>query len=210
MQSMFDQNNIEDIEDKYAEIMEIIGDLDRAQPNGHLSKTETTGNPEEIPAPFQDRETHTSYLRHNVNKTDNLEPTPTRHQIREWPNAKQPTTKMYSKVKRSISAVPEINVPVDNTYSDHKNHPNPGDKLLLQATTAPLTIEEFNATIKRMKRKAPGLDGLLVDSFKDLGKKGKQYCSVYITGSTGQESSRRTGKKEYYAPYTKRGNQHRI
>ena len=152
-------------------MMANMDNLDRAQPMGHLDKNGTTDNAEEAPTPFKERETHTSYLRHNVDKKDILEPTPTRHQLREWPNAKQPATKMYSRVKRPIPVVPEVNV--DNNYSDHNNHPNSADKLLLQATIAPLTIEEFNATIKRTKRKSPGLDGLLVDSFKDLGKNGK-------------------------------------
>ena len=94
---------------------------------------------------------------------------------------------MYSRVKRPIPAVPEVNVSVDDSYSDHNNHPNPGDKLLLQATIAPLTIDEFKTTIKRTKRKATGLDGLLVDSFKDLGKNGKTillslYDKIYRTG----------------------------
>ena len=104
----FDQENIQHIEGKYAEMMAIMDNLDRAQPMGHLDKNGTTDNAEEAPTPFKERETHTSYLRHNVDKKDILEPTPTRHQLREWPNAKQPATKMYSRVKRPIPAVPEV------------------------------------------------------------------------------------------------------
>ena len=170
----FDQENIAAIETKYAEMMQIIGNLDRAQPSGHLIKpTKNKDKTEETPAPFQNRELHTSYLRHNVRKTDVLEPTPTKHQLKEWPTAKQPTIRMYAKVKRPIPSVPGVNVAVDNTYLDYNNHPTLGDKLLLQNTIAPITIAEFNASVKKTRRKAPGINGLMVDSFKDLGKNGK-------------------------------------
>ena len=122
-----------------------------------------------------------------MRKTDVLEPTPTKHQLQEWPTAKQPTIRMYAKIKRPIPSVPGVNVAVDNTYSDHNNHPTVGDKLLLQNTIAPITIAEFNATVKKTRKKAPGIDGLMVDSFKDLGKNGKTilislYNEIYRTG----------------------------
>ena len=146
-----------------------------------------------------------------MRKTDVLEPTTTKHQLQEWPTAKQPTIRMYAKIKRPIPSVPGVNVAVDNTYSDPNNHPTVGDKLLLQATIAPITIAEFNATVKKTRRKAPGIDGLMVDSFKDLGKNGKTILIyiVYTMKYTEQESSLRTGKKGYSVLFTRRENQRR-
>ena len=62
---------------------------------------------------------------------------------------------------------------MDENWSEHLIHNSPHTKNLLKKVYEPFVIAELETVLKKMKRKAPGHDGLVIDCFQELGMGGK-------------------------------------
>ena len=117
--------------------------------------------PEKRAPEFQDR---SSILNPN-NKNQQHRPNPTKHQQKMFGI---PATKDYKSKKEVLPEAHSPNVKVDEDWDEMTTHSSPEGREDLSRMNKEFSLEELNRVINKMKRKAPGHDGILIDQFKVL------------------------------------------
>ena len=107
---------------------------------------------------------------HQETEINNFPPNLTKHQVKNWNTENQ---NLYKKIKEPLSSAPKLNMEVNNQWNKHKAHSCKKGKEELAKAYEEFNLSQLNTVINRMKRKAPGNDGLVIDHFKDLGMGGK-------------------------------------
>ena len=140
---------------------------------------------------------HSSYLnnRDMTAQDDFIPPNPTAYQRKEWGAE---ANKKYKKVKQPLKGNLFNEARIDNKWEplyDHKH----------RKVNKKLGLAELEKAMKKMKRKAPGHDGIFIDSFKHLGRIGKScllqlYNDIYMKGDLPT-----TWKTAILAPLLKKG-----
>ena len=107
---------------------------------------------------------------HQETEINNFPPNLTKHQVKNWNTENQ---NLYKKIKEPLSSAPKLNMEVNNQWNKHKAHSCKKGKEELAKAYEEFNLSQLNTVINKMKRKAPGNDGLVIDHFKDLGMGGK-------------------------------------
>ena len=112
-------------------------------------------------------------------------PNTTKHQRAMWG---LPNFQLYKNKKEPLPPAPSPNLPVDENWTEQLLHNSPYTKNLLKQGYQPFDISELEIVLKKMKRKAPGHDGLVIDCFQELGMGGKHKLldianEIYATGN---------------------------
>ena len=124
-----------------------------------------------------------------------IPPNPTKHQREQWG---VPNSKKFKQIKEALKPAPKTEARIDTTWKPLFDEAH-------DAVDSRIGRREIREAIKKMKRKAPGHDGLFIDTYKHLGSKGFKclhdiYNEIYSTGNMPI-----TWKHAILAPLLKKG-----
>jgi len=80
----------------------------------------------------------------------------------------------YKREKTSLPTATVTKLPVNESWSEKSTHQTKEGKARWKRVTERFKPKELEKALRRVKRKAPGKDGLYIDAYKNLGEEGKE------------------------------------